>query len=155
MARHIELVFPECDKRLLARLYEKEAPVSCHALWHMLEQPMEETLRHAWPTLAEMWFWIPPIPHLPYENATVFPKAGDLLLYHYDQPGGNYTSASGRVMAFDIGIYYAQGYSLLGNAQWVPGNLVATIAEPKELAAIIAKQMLQGTQKITVRRALP
>ena len=89
MTKQIELVFPECDKTLVACLYDDKAPASCEALWRALGQPTEDTLRHAWPTLAEMWFWIPPIPELPYENATVFPKAGDLLLYHYDSAGGN------------------------------------------------------------------
>ena len=55
-------------------------------------------------------------------------------------------------MAFDIGIYYAQGYNLLGNGQWIPGNLVASTAEVKQLAPVIAKQMLQRTQRIMVRR---
>jgi hypothetical protein len=151
VTRQIELVFPECDKVLAARLYEEQAPVSCEAIWRWLEQPREETLRHAWPTLPEMWFWVPPMPELPYENATVFPRAGDLLLYHYDQVGGNYTSPTGRVMAFDIGIYYAQGYSLLKRG-WIGGNLIGAIAEVKQLAPVIARQMIQGTQKLIVRR---
>jgi hypothetical protein len=151
MSRQIELVFPESDAQLAAILYEDQAPTSSDALWNALEQPMETTLRHAWPRLPEMWFFVPPIPDLPYENATVFPKAGDLLYYHYDQPGGNYTAPSGREMAFDIGIYYAPGYSLLKQG-WISGNLVAHIDDVRGLAPVVATQMLKGQQPITVRR---
>jgi hypothetical protein len=151
MAKEIELIFPECDKTVVAELYEDRAPVSCGKLWEILEKPLEEKLGHAWPKLPEMWFFVPPMPGLPYENATVFPKGGDLVLYHYDQRGGNYKSPEGREMAFDIGIYYAQGHSLLA-AGWISANLVGAVRDVKELAPIIARQMLQGKQKIIVRR---
>jgi len=154
MPKEIELIFPECNnKTLVAVLHEDRAPVSCKKIWDILEKPLEEKLGHAWPKLPELWFFVPPMPGLPYENATVLPKGGDLVLYHYDQRGGNYTSPEGRVMAFDIGIYYAQGYSFLSNGNWISANLVGELRDVKELAPIIAHQMMiQGKQKIIVRR---
>ncbi|MCX7887893.1 MAG: DUF3830 family protein [Verrucomicrobiae bacterium] len=157
MPKEIELIFPECGNRtLVAVLYEDRAPISCRRVWEILERPLEEKLGHAWPKLPELWFFVPPMPGLPYENGTVLPRAGDVVLYHYDQKGGNYVSPEGRVMAFDIGIYYAQGCSYLpvelGMTGWVSANLVGAIRDPEQLAPVVAHQFLHGKQRIIVRR---
>jgi len=153
MARAIELEFPDISVTLTARLLEDEAPRSVDLLWEILETPLEETLGHAWPWLPELWFWVPPIPELPFENATVFPNAGEIVFYHYDQPGGNHRTPGGREMAFDLGIYYAQGASKLPACGWMSANHVATLTDVELLRPVIARAMVEGDQRVTARRA--
>ncbi|MCX7887892.1 MAG: DUF3830 family protein [Verrucomicrobiae bacterium] len=157
MAKEIELIFPECDNRtLVAVLHEERAPVSCKKVWDWLEKPVEELVGSRWPGFPELYVWVPAMPGLPYENATSFPKAGDLLLAHHDLRGGNYTSPEGRVMAFDLGIFYAPSYLYLpveqGYAGWVSANHVGTLRDVREMAPIVARQLLGGKQKIILRR---
>lgn len=157
MPKEIELIFPECDNcTLVATLHEERAPITCRKIWDWLEKPVEELAGSPWPKLPELYVWVPPMPGLPYENATSFPKAGDLLLAHYDQFGGNYTSPEGRVMAFDLAIFYAPTYLYLpvdkGYAGWISANHIGTLQDVREMAPIVARQLLGGKQKIILRR---
>jgi hypothetical protein len=152
MPREIELELPDCQTTLRATLLEDAAPKTSEVVWSLLERPIEETLGHAWPYIPELWFWMPPVPELPFENATVFPEAGDIVFYHYDQPGGNYTSPGGREMAFDLGIYYAQGFSKLPACGWMSANLVAKITRVESMAPAIAYAMTHGEQRVIARR---
>ncbi len=148
MAREIELIFPDSNIIAVAKLCEREAPISCEALWKILEKPLEEKLYHGHETGPELWFYISPIPDLPYENATMFPIPGDLLLYHYEgqKPKGE--------KVYDIGIYYGRGHSLL-NVGWTPGNIVATVTENLEGIVSVAKNInARGPERIIVRRKL-
>ena len=149
----MELAFPDVGATIRARLEDERAPRSADYVWSLLEQPLEATLNNAWPWLPELWFWIPPDPALPFENGTVFPRAGEIVLYHYDQPGGNYTSTEGRVMAYDLGIYYVQGHSNLPAVGWMAANHVATIDDREALKPIVAHAFLHDTQRLVVSRA--
>ncbi|MCK4591089.1 MAG: DUF3830 family protein [Candidatus Latescibacteria bacterium] len=141
----IRLIFPECDVAVETNLFEDKAPVSCKALWQFLEKPMETTLHNCWPALPELYFFIPEIEDLPYENPVIFATPGDLLLYHYIRPNGQ--------KVFDIGIYYTKGYSLI-EIGWLPGNGIGRIDENLEgLRKVIARAMLNGDQKLIVKRA--
>jgi hypothetical protein len=153
MSRRMELAFPDAEVRLQARLHDEDAPRTSEVVWRLLEQSFEATLNNAYPWLPELWFWIPPVPELPFENATVFARAGEIVLYHYDQPGGNYTSPDGRVMAFDLGIYYTQGHSNLPACGWMSANLVATIEDLEALKPVVARAFYEKTQRIVVSRA--
>jgi len=137
-----------------ARLLEEEAPRSCDILWRLLERPLEEQLGHAWPTLPELWFYIPPVPELPFENASVFPKAGEVVIYHYDQHhGSNYRTPEGRDLVFDLGIYYANGYSELAACGWMSANRVARLEDVRALAPVIVRAFRHGKQRVIARRA--
>lgn len=153
MARTIELVFPDSSAQLRAELLDEAAPKTADAVWNMLEEPLEQTLGHAWPWLPELWFWVPPEPELPFENATVFPEAGDIVFYHYDQPGGNFVTPGGRELAYDLGIYYAQGASKLPACGWMSANHVARVVDVDALRPVIAHAMLHGDQRVIARRA--
>ena len=114
MEKKIQLLFPECAVEVKATLFEDEAPLSCKAVWQFLEEPMEANLRNAWPALPELYFYIPEIEDLPFENPVMFATAGDLVLYHYTRRNGQ--------KVFDIGIYYARGYSLIETGWGCPGT---------------------------------
>jgi hypothetical protein len=152
MAREIELEFPDSGTTLTAELLDELAPRTTAAVWDFLSEPLEQTLEHAWPWLPELWLWVPPVPELPFENATVFPEAGDIVFYHYDQPGGNFVTPGGREMAFDFGIYYAQGHSKLPACGWMSANHFARITDVQAMAPVIGHEMLHGTQRVIVRR---
>ena len=145
MRKRIRLIFPECDVEVEAALFEDKAPVSCKALWRFLERPMETTLHNCWPELPELWFFIPEIRDLPFENPVMFTTPGDLLLYHYVRPNGR--------KVFDIGIYYTRGYSLI-EVGWLPGNGIGRIDRNLEgLKKVVARAMSKGDQELIVKRA--
>lgn len=145
MSKKIQLIFPECDVELKASLFEDKAPLSCKAVWQFLEKPRETLLHNCWPALPELWFFIPEIENLPFENPVMFTTPGDLLLYHYVRANGQ--------KVFDIGIYYTKGYSLIETG-WLPGNGIGRIDEDmRGLKKVVARAMLNGDQKLIVKKA--
>jgi hypothetical protein len=55
-------------------------------------------------------------------------------------------------MAFDFGIYYAQGHSKLPACGWMSANHFARIGDVQAMAPVIGHEMLHGTQRVIVRR---
>lgn len=154
--RVIEFDFPDCAATVQARLEERDAPQTCEVLWSMLEMPLEETLKHAWGHLPELWFFVPPAPELPLENATMFPDPGNVMLFHYDQPGGgNFFTPGGREMAFDLGLFYAQGFVKVPPTGWISGNHAATITDVGAMAPVVAHAIMYGDQHVIARRVEP
>lgn len=67
------------------------------------------------------------------------------MLYHYVRPNGR--------KVFDIGIYYARGYSLI-EVGWLPGNGIGRIDGNIEgLRKVVARAMSKGDQELIVKRA--
>lgn len=143
--KKIQLIFPDCDVELKATLFEDKAPVSCKVLWDLLETPMETRVKNTWPGLAELYFLLPEMDDLPFENPIVLATAGDLLFYHFTGPDGK--------KVFDIGIYYTKGYSEI-NIGWMPGNGIGKIDENLDgLRIVVARTMIDTYEKMIVRRA--
>ena len=147
MARRIKIAFPDRGIEAIASLEDEQAPLTCDHVWKSLEQPLEGIFNHGHESGPEIWFYMPPAPDLPNENATLFPEVGDILFYHYDGqlPRGE--------KIFDMGIYYGRGGKGLLAVGWVPGNLFATVTENlkgvQEAARFINDH---GPQRATISR---
>jgi Protein of unknown function (DUF3830) len=86
MDRRIALAIPELGVSASVRLLTDRAPLTCQAIWAILEEPVERRLIHTATTGPVVLFYdLPPIPdarQLPIENHTIYPKAGDILYFY-------------------------------------------------------------------------
>ena len=150
----VEFRFPDCGAVAHASLENTAAPRACEALWEMLAEPIEADLEHAFAHLPELWFFIPPVTEFPLEHTTALPKAGNVMIFHYDEPGaGNYTTPLGREMAFDIGIFYAQSFVTVPLTGWVAGTHVATLDNVNELKPALIHALHHGRQRVIAARS--
>jgi len=139
MTKHIELVLSGAEQTIaVAELREDLAPKSCQALWDVL--PVEGKAIHGRWGGSEVWMGLPPIKLTEYENETIFPAPGDILLVRI------------APNVFDFAIFYGKGWCF-GPTGFVPGNHFATIE--KDLAGFAkgCEQVLQrGATRLTIQR---
>src|SRR5262245_18756402 len=129
--KQFQIIFEEQGLSVTAALLEDGAPITCENFWQGSGQSWRTDMHHGRETGPELWCYVPPpAEELPYEQATVFPEAGDILYYHYIQPP---TRDGQRI--FDIGVYYGRGCSKLKQG-WIPGNLFARLVDPGEIKAL-------------------
>jgi hypothetical protein len=147
LPKAIKVVFPTLNVEVQATLLEEQAPLTCDAVWNALERPIEGSCRHGHDTGPELYVLMPPAPHLPDENSTLFPIPGDFLFYHYSGqlPRGE--------KVYDIGMYYDRGGASLLRIGWTPGNLFATVTENLAGLQRVAKEIHEtGPKPIRVER---
>jgi len=85
MTRKITLSIPELDVTATVRMLTELAPLTCEAIWNVLEEPVERRLIHTTVTGSVVFFYnFPPLAgakDLPLENHTIYPKAGEILYF--------------------------------------------------------------------------
>jgi hypothetical protein len=85
VARFIRLTFVDSGVTATARLYEKDAPDVCAAMWAALEVPLEGRFTHAMASGEELMINLPEANRrfdpttLPTQMATIHPRPGELL----------------------------------------------------------------------------
>jgi hypothetical protein len=156
MTRKIAIVAVESGVRVVARLYEKEAPKTCEAMWKCLETPMETGAIHAMWVGRELML---PMPlenqrvdpqTIPLENATGYPLAGDLMFCYFPphvlhQP---FNALLQDQPLWDFMIMYGADTIADGSAT-VWGHISEGL---DELAAEAAMIRTEGTRLFRVRR---
>jgi len=146
--------------QLPCTLLDQLAPRSCEFLWSLAGSNAEIAVNHAIWTGPELSCPLPAasLPPgvdnspLPPENATTFPRAGDLGLVWLRSgsirglPPGDF---------FDIGIFYDEGARLLMPFGWIKANIAAAIAPPDlPIAQEFAREIRQkGGCRLRIRRA--
>src|SRR3954453_20056828 len=94
MDRRISPAIPDLDVSASVRLLTDRAPLTCQAIWDVLEAPVERRLIHTATTGPVVLFYdfpaINDAKNLPIENHTIYPKAGDLLYFFQPWNGLRY-----------------------------------------------------------------
>ncbi len=119
-------------------LLEKAAPASCAFLWELAERNAGFEAMHAIWTGPEISVPMPAstlpagmaTPAIPFENATSYPDAGDIVLA-YLAAGSTKGLPPGEF--YDIGLFYGPGGRLLMPFGWIQANVCARIL-PEDLA---------------------
>jgi uncharacterized protein DUF3830 len=134
MTRFIRITEPRSALSVSCRLLDDKAPRSAEFLWQLAERQLTFDAIHAMWTGPEISCPMPSaaLPddlsktQIPEENATSFPKAGEIVLAYL---------AAGSVKGlppgpfFDIGIFYEDGGRLLMPFGWIKANVCAEIDE--------------------------
>lgn len=85
MDRRLALAIPDLNALAYVRLLTERAPLTCAAIWDVLEAPVERRLIHSATTGPVVLFYdLPAILNaqsLPIENHTIYPKAGEILYF--------------------------------------------------------------------------
>jgi uncharacterized protein DUF3830 len=85
MDRRIALAIPDLNVLAIIRLLTERAPLTCAAIWDVLEAPVDRRLIHTATTGPVVLFYDFPAIHgaknLPIENRTIYPKAGEILYF--------------------------------------------------------------------------
>ena len=85
MDRKITLSIPDLNVTATVRLLTERAPLTCEAIWNVLEEPVERRLIHTTVTGSVVFFYnFPPLAgakDLPLENHTIHPSAGEILYF--------------------------------------------------------------------------
>jgi len=147
MTRHIELIQERLGKRIRCALLDELAPRSCAFLWSLAGSGASFTVNHAMWTGPELSVPLPAaslpagadLSSIPQENATSFPRAGDVVVVWL---------AAGTVRGlppgdfFDIGVFYDEGARLLMPFGWIQANVAARIvAEDLAVAQEMARDI--------------
>ena len=134
MTRFIRLIEQGLGLCAACRLLDDEAPQSAEFLWQLALRNMTFDAIHAIWTGPELSCPLPasvmpdsfPISDVPPENATSYPKAGDVVLAYI--PAGTVEGLPPGPF-FDLGIFYDNGGRLLMPFGWVEANVCAEIVE--------------------------
>jgi len=85
MDRGIMLAIPDLNVVATVRLLTERAPLTCAAIWDVVEEPVERRLIHSATTGPVVLFYdLPAIlgaQNLPIENHTIYPRAGEILYF--------------------------------------------------------------------------
>ena len=141
MAKKIRISLVKSGVSVIAELCEDLAPKSCQLLFKKL--PLKGEAIHARWGGNEIWMDLPPLGLTGYENETIFPSPGEILLVQ---------KATG---VCDIAIFYGKGWCF-GPSGFTPGNHVATIigiGNLNEFAKACNKVLLEGSQQLLIENA--
>lgn len=140
----------------IARLLVEQAPATTDAIWHLLAEPLTMTGVHAMWTGPEISLQVPPdraheaLAHLPPENQTVFPEAGDLV-WAYLPP---YAYGGMPDPLYDIGLFYGPHGRIFLPVGWVPANRFARLeGDFTAFAEACRRFRLTGARRVTLERA--
>jgi Protein of unknown function (DUF3830) len=132
MTRIVRLVEPGSGLSARCRLLDDKAPLSAEFLWQLANREMTFDAMNAMWTGPELSCPLPasvfpsdfPITEIPQENATSYPKTGEVVLAYL---------AAGSVQGlppgpfFDLGVFYDAGGRLLMQFGWIMANVCAEI----------------------------
>ncbi len=130
--RLITLNEPVSGLSARCELLDAAAPESCAFMWELAERGASFEAMHAIWTGPEISVPMPAstlpagmaTPAIPFENATSYPDAGDIVLAYLAAgstkglPPGNF---------YDIGLFYGSGGRLLMPFGWIQANVCARI----------------------------
>ncbi len=130
--RLITLNEPVSGLSARCELLDAAAPESCAFMWELAERGAGFEAMHAIWTGPEISVPMPAstlpegmaTPAIPFENATSYPDAGDIVLAYLAAgstkglPPGNF---------YDIGLFYGPGGRLLMPFGWIQANVCARI----------------------------
>lgn len=136
--RLIRFTEPRSGLSAACQLLDEAAPESCAFLWELASRKASFEATHAIWTGPEISVPIPAStlpagmngPAIPFENATSYPDAGDIVLA-YLAAGSTKGLPPGDF--YDIGLFYGPGGRLLMPFGWIQANVCARIV-PEELA---------------------
>ena len=138
MSRYIRFTEPRSGLSARCLLLDDKAPCSTDFLWRLAQtRPTYDAIHAMW-TGPELSCPLPAsvLPgefaqiDLPLENASSFPRAGEIVLA-YVAPGSIKGLPPGAF--FDIGIFYGEGGRLFFPFGWLMANICAEIV-PEDLA---------------------
>ena len=152
--------FPDDNKIVKYDLLFDKAPKTCEAIWEVIEEPIEITVKHAMYTGKEISAQLPPDDQktndLLYdpkpENLTCFPLPGDVLFTFMPE----YAFGGAPVPIFDIGLFYGRDARTFFPMGWLPGHLIAQASSSVDLETLqaVGQAISQhGQQKMIIRRA--
>jgi hypothetical protein len=132
--RIIKLVEPQSGLSARCRLLDSEAPASAAFLWDLADRKAGFEAMHAIWTGPEISVPMPAStlpqgmdqPAIPFENATSYPEAGDIVLA-YLAAGSTRGLPPGDF--YDIGLFYGNGGRLLMPFGWIQANVCARILD--------------------------
>ncbi len=136
--RIIRFVEPQSGLSARCELLDEAAPESCAFLWDLASRGAGFEAMHAIWTGPEISVPMPAstlptgmaAPAIPFENATSYPDAGDIVLAYL---GAGSTKGLPPGAFYDIGIFYGGGGRLLMPFGWIQANVCARIL-PEDLA---------------------
>ncbi|AJP71663.1 DUF3830 family protein [Sphingomonas hengshuiensis] len=136
--RIIRFVEPRSGLSARCQLLDEAAPESCAFLWDLASRGAGFEAMHAIWTGPEISVPMPAstlptgmaAPAIPFENATSYPDAGDIVLAYL---GAGSTKGLPPGAFYDIGIFYGSGGRLLMPFGWIQANVCARIL-PEDLA---------------------
>lgn len=158
MSNQIKLSFPHHQIEIWADLLTEKAPITCKAIWEILETPLQVSCKHAMYTGKELSIQLPqercdttPLHEVAPENQTCFPAVGDLLFTYMPPYAWNGIPAP----IYDLGCFYGQDCRTFFPMGWVPGNRFAAIRQEdlETFALMGAKAIQEGQQTIILQRA--
>lgn len=139
LTKKIKIALPESNTTSLATLLEDVAPKTCQAVWDVL--PFSGQVLHAKWCGNEIWTRMPRLRAYEPENATIFPKPGDIFVFRVGPD------------MYDLAIFYGTSWCF-GPSGFFPGNRFATISENlDEFARGCDKVLREGSKKIVIEKA--
>lgn len=131
-ARLIRFTEPVSGLSARCELLDASAPASAAFLWDLAERKASFEAMHAIWTGPEISVPMPAgtlpagmaTPAIPFENATAYPQAGEVVLA-YLAAGSTKGLPPGAF--YDIGIFYGDGGRLLMPFGWIQANVAARI----------------------------
>jgi hypothetical protein len=125
--------------RFEARFETAAAPRTCRAFLTLL--PFKEQLLHVRWSGEAMWVPLGDLPlGLPAENATTYPRPGEIILY----PGG--VSETEVLIAYGYTHFASKAGALAGN------HFLTIVSGGEHLAALGKATLWKGAQPITIDR---
>ena len=109
----------------LIELYEKNAPITCAAIWQAFAKPMRTRVIHAAYAGPEVFGELPPelrtaeLSAIPPENQTIMPGKGEVVWF--PQPKGLMRGMAEEQLI--IALFYDHGGRTFGPTGWVPENV--------------------------------
>ena len=138
MAKKINIKLPESNITCVATLLEDLAPKTCQAVWDLL--PFNGNALHAKWCGNEIWTRMPKLRSFEPENETIFPKPGDVFVFHVGPD------------MYDFAIFYGTSWCF-GPTGFFPGNFFATITENlAEFAKGCDAVLKEGTKKVIIEK---
>ena len=138
MSRHVRFSEPRSGLSARCVLLDDKAPQSAEFIWQLAQtRPTYDAIHAMW-TGPELSCPLPAsiLPEqfaqteIPLENASSFPRAGDIVLA-YVKPGSIKGLPPGAF--FDVGIFYGDGGRLFFPFGWLMANICGEIV-PEDLA---------------------
>jgi len=157
MGRFIRIAEPRSELSATCRLLDGDAPRSAEFLWQLADRGLSFEAMHAIWTGPELSCPMPAsaLPEelatldIPCENATSFPRAGEVVLA-WLPPGSARGLPPGPF--FDLGVFYEDGGRLLMPFGWIQANVCARVvdSELERVREAIRTIRKHGACKLTI-----